>query len=522
MKKIIFSIALLALVVLSVTNILAAPSLSLSWITAPAELYQGQSRAISANITNTGDSNITSIKLSIPSLNIVNYSLFSGQLAVNASTITTPYTIVTNSTTNIGAYAISIFGLNSSGTATSEVSSSFNVIYPYCANITGLSSPIQLYEITNDDDIKDKDLNPLDSFDIKVKVENTDDEDDYKAIVEAVLVSAKDSSEVDNTDIKEKVTVNSNSKKSVTLEMTIPADIDAGNYYLYVKVTNDDDEDNCEQTSIPVTVKKSTHEIVLNELIVPENVSCGSSATIEGKIINIGKEDEPKVKIVYSDSFGGSSTVYSDDLNTGDDSFVNFVLSVPKNATASAFKNSVTFNIYYDYDEDDESYDEKDTVTYLFSVVGDCNQIISSQTITTETSTAIAGTESEVRVTIANTGTVSQTYSVTASADWADISSISPASVTLASGEQKEVAIKLTPNSGTAIGAHDMTINVQHGSASESKTVSVNVQKSSTPSGIIDQLKFQMKYNPTWVIIDAVLIIAIIIVIVILLSGKKA
>ena len=520
MKKIIFSIALLALVVLSVTNVLAAPALNFSWVTAPADLYQGQSRTISANLTNAGDSALTSIMISIPSLSIVNSS-FSGSLAVGASTIAT-YTITTNSTTNLGFYSISIFGTN--GTVeTSVISSSFNVFYPYCASAeNSTDSPIKLYDIVNDEDIDDENFKPLDSFDIKVKVQNTDDEDDYKSIIEAVLVSAEDSSEADGTDIEEKVSVDSDSKETVTLEMTIPTDIDSGNYYLYVKVTNDDDEDNCQQRAIPVTIKRSNHEVILNELNVPENVSCGASAAIEGSVANIGKEDEPKVKIVYSDSFGGSSTVYSEDLDTGDDSPVSFVLSVPKNATESAFKNSVTFNIYYDYDEDDESYDEKDTVTYLFSVVGDCSKLISSQTITTEASTAITGTESEIRVTIVNTGTVSQTYSVSASADWADIDSISPASVTLASGEEKEVSIKLTPNSGTEIGAHDMTINVQHGSTSESKTVSVNVQKASTPSGLIDQLKFQMKYNPTWVIIDAVLVIAIIIVIVILLSGKKA
>ena len=516
MKKLIFSIALLALVILSVTNVLAA-TLSITSIAAsPSTAYADDNVSISYTINNTGASTINATAvLTISGLNL-SYSSPVTILANNSTSSSFP-TININSSMALGSYTASLTATDAANSSNNVSGSTlFSINYPYCSNRS--ADPIKIYDITNDDDITKEKYKPLDSFDIKVKVQNLEtdtDEDDIDVVVSAVLV--RDGEEVDDS-VEEDLTIESKSKETATLTMTIPSDAEAGTYYVYVKATNDDDEDNCDQRVIGITVKKSTREIILSGLSVPANVSAGASIIIEGKMINIGNSDEDKVKLVYSDSFGGSSEIIEDNFDSGDDAPISFVLNVPRNATG---KNTANFAVYYDYDEDDEEYDKKDTILSIsFNVNG--SQSVASQTITTEASTAITGTESEVTVTITNTGTALSTYSIAATADWAEIDSITPASASLASGESKEVIIKLTPKSGTEIGAHNLLVAVQHGDTSESKTVSVNVQQASSPSGIIDQLKFQLKYNPTWVIIDAVLVLAIIIVIIVLLSGKKA
>jgi len=531
-NKFIFSIILLAFVVLSVTNVLADPSFSVTCTASPTrDIFQNESKIISCNMTNTGDSNLTlaSARLLVPSFGI-NESIYSGPLAVNSS-IPTLYskTIWTNYTTNIGPHGLSISASGTNDTANATVTQSlpsFNVIYPYCENITGTDDPIDFIEITNDKDIDGEEFKPLDEINIKVKVENNDDDDDdHKVIVTAVLVGT-DNEEVDDTEVKEKMKVEADDKKTITLSMKIPADIKEGTYYLYVKVENNDDSDNCEQLGmddlevLSIKIEKSNREVIYVEPSEEQNVSCGSDLLVEGDIYNIGNDDEDKIKVVYSDKFGNTQTEEYNDLDSGENIPLSWAFKIPRNATEG--KYAYTIAIFYDYDEDDETYDEKESFSTQFRVYGGCQSLIANQTITTEASTAILGIESEVRVKIVNTGTISQIFSITASADWADINSITPSSVTLSAGEEKEIILKIEPKAGTEIGAHDLIVNVQHGGGTDSKTVSVNVQKSSVKSGLIEQLQFQLKYNPAWVVIDAVLVIAIIVVVILLFSGKKA
>jgi uncharacterized membrane protein len=511
-KSILF-IALFSLTLLAVNTAMAASNMTMSWNTAASDLYQGQNKTISYTINNTGTEALSlSISLAISGLGV--NSTDSISLPVNNS-VTREYLILVNDSSYVGAQTVSVSAIG--GAVNKSLSSSFNILYPFC-DLDSTKTPIKLVEITNDDKIIDDEYNPLDVLNIKVKIQNIDDEEDLDAIISAVLV--KDDSEVDDTDVEKKVNINKKDTDTATINMTIPSDIDEGTFYLYVKVYNDDKESNCMQQVLPITIEKKSRELVITNLKMPATVSCGSTTSITGSIINIGNKDEDKVKIVYSDDFGATASQIINSLDSGDKASISLSLKVPTNTTAGEY--SANFDVYYDYDEDDEDYgDQNDQLVYLFKVTGSCMQL--TQTITTEASTAIVGTESEVRVTIANTGTASQTYIVSAPAvDWAEIASVTPASLVLAAGESRDVVIKLTAKSSAQIGTKQMLVNVQHGGISESTTVAVNVQKSSAPSGLIDQLKFQLKFNPTWVVIDVALVLAIIIVIVTLLAGKKS
>ncbi|MEM2956048.1 MAG: putative S-layer protein [Candidatus Pacearchaeota archaeon] len=529
-NKIVFFIALIALMVLSINAVLA---LSVSVIKSPANVYPGQNTSVTFNITNNGESNITSGNLIVSNLSSSNINIVPlesqsfSNLAVNNSIIRT-YSITTTEDSDIGFYTVTLTAAGTNGTEnfTASSSTNFNVLYDYCGIGSNKTSPIRVVEIKNENDLKKETYKPLESFDIKLKIQNLDDEEDLKVIIEAVLI--RGNSEVDDTDVKKSIKIDADDTESVTLNMTVPADIDEGIYYLYIKVYNDDDEDNCMQSGlyskmnvIPIEIKKKSRELVLN-VNMPANVSCGTSTTLAGSILNIGKKDEERIKIEYliNEISGTPVSIVIDNFDSGDKSLLNFPLKIPKNLTEGDY--TATFNVYYDYDEDDEIYGDVETTIYMFKVLGNCQMLVSNQTITTEVSTAIIGIESEVRIKIKNTGDNLETFTISASADWANINSITPSSIALTSGQEKEVIIKLTAKSGTTIGAHNLIVNVQHNGISESKTVAVNVQQSSQPSGLIDQIKFQMKYNPTWVIIDAALIIAIIIVIILLLVGKKS
>ncbi len=503
-------------------NIVVLPTggITVVWNAAPGNFYQGENKTVIYNVSNNGNIPLnTNITLSSTiGLN----STESVLLNAGASVLRT-INVITNSSTPVGVNSMSVTATGTSGSvsASNNVFSSFNVYYAYC-ELNTTASPIEIVEITNDNDVADETFYPLDTFDVRVKIQNEDDEESHKAVVSAVIV--KGTEEVSDTDVEEKVRLSKNGKSTVTLHMKIPADIETGDHYVYVKVANDDDDSNCQQIAMKIKIKKSSHELKFDEIDYPENISCGSTVSVTGKIANIGSNDEEKVKVSFSDSFNNPQLKEINDFNEGDDSSLNFAIRVPQYTVSGKYEFNLT--AYYGFEEDDDdssigTYDERLYMTYPINVYCGSQASSSNQSIITETSTAIIGLVSEVRIKLVNLGTTSQTYSLNAAADWAEINSVTPSSVTLSPGQEKEVSIKLAPAADTEIGAHTLVVTSQYGSQTESKNVPVIVQKASQSSSLIDKVTFYAKHNPTLVVIDAVLVLAIVIVIILLLSRKK-
>ena len=268
--------------------------------------------------------------------------------------------VITNSSINdtIRAYMNATDGINSTisfidipltGNVTANIT--LPVTYNYClANSS--NSPVSLKEITNDDKINGKKFKPLDEIEIKVKVDNSDKNDEKDAVVSAVLV--KNGTDIDDTEVDKTVTLNEDDDETVTLTMIIPEDIDEGAYQIYVKAYDDDKESNCQQTALDIIIAKSNHEVIFKSVGVSSAIFQGSVASISGTVINIGKQDEDKIKIVYSDNLGNSFFEERNDLDSGDSFIFSFSAKIPANATVG--EHMAKLKIYYDYD--DGSYDE--------------------------------------------------------------------------------------------------------------------------------------------------------------------
>jgi len=227
------------------------------------------------------------------------------------------------------------------------------VSYSYCLTNSS-NSPVSLKEITNDDKINGKKFKPLDEIEIKVKVDNADKDDEKDTVVSAVLV--KNGTEIDDTEVDKSITLKEDDYDTVILNMIIPEDIDEGNYQIYVKAYDDNKESNCQQTALDITVTKSNHEVIFKSVDVSSAIFQGSVASIRGIVVNIGKNDEDKVKIVYSDSLGNSFFEERNNLDSGDSFIFTFSAKVPANATTG--EHTAKLKIYYDYDDNDGSYDD--------------------------------------------------------------------------------------------------------------------------------------------------------------------
>lgn len=520
MNKTFITIMTALMLVFSSTFVLAASSASVSWPTAASNIFQEHSKTIIANITNNGDvTESLAVTMSLSALGLTSFSQNVASLAPNASTLIS-IPINTSTDTNVGPYTItlSVYAQNTS-LATDNYSTTsaqtFSVLYPYCSDVDNMTdSPITLYDIKNRNDIDGKDFNPLDEYNLKVKVKNTDTDNSNYAVVEMVLVQGN--SEVDHTSVKSKQKISKNDYYTFNLNSSIPSDVEEGKAYLYVMVYNDDEDTNCEQDVLTLDIKKNSKDLVPVNLDFPKEVSCGQTYTFSGEIVNIGDSDEEKVNVVFT-ALGQTFEDQFDNLDSGDYSpTFSFTVKAPTNLTEGNSRSTV--RVEFDYNSDDETFDDSSSFNYPFTITSCKVDLIS---LKTETSTALTNTASEVRFLISNPSSYAQTYTVSATADWATISSVTPQTVTLEAGKQQYVSVALTPNKNAEVGTHNVAAKISYGSTTESLSLPVTVQSASDSLGMLDKIGYQFKYNTMWAVTDIVLVIAIIVLLVMIFAGKR-
>lgn len=498
-------------------NVANSPSYSVSWSNFTSTLYQGQSRVVTLTISNSGNLDLTtSAYLDLSALNSSSTSLNESLgLLTKGSSVNKTVTILTTDETYVGSYTLSL-ALTGTGTVntTSTSSQTLNVRYLYCDNPSNSTSrPINIEEIKNEDDLSGEDFEPLDVLKVEIKINNYDDEDKQTAVAEMVLVQRD--SDLEDTDAKVKVKISDDSSETVKLNMTIPANAREGAAYIYVKVYNDDDDDNCEQVVIPINIEKSNRAVIPDKVDYSASSMCASTFTFSAEAANVGEEDEDKVDMTLT-AFGKMYEDTIDNLDSGETSSrFSFEVEVPQNATVGQNKMILSFD--YNYDEDDKTFDDSESFDYFTKVTCEAKKV----TFTTETSTALANTQSEVRVLLSNPDTASKTYTLSASADWATIASVTPSTVTLPANGQQYVVVKLTPNKDATVGLHNLSFKATYNGATEVVNVPVNLQKSSTASGIFDKLNFQLKTNGLWIALNGALALAIIAVLVLIFSRRK-
>lgn len=519
MRKAIFTLLTALMLVFSTSLVLAASSASVAWTSSTYSVFQGNSTNLVANITNNGDviENIT-VSMDLSDLGLSNFSQSITNLGINASqTVTIP--INTTDDTDAAEYDLSLVlrlvaSANASDNATVTSAKSLDVFYTFDGYDEIVSGGDLRISDINEDDFEGEEFKPLDEFEVEVEVENINDDDSVDATVEVYLVQGND--EVDDSFFDAKGDIEEDDDYKFRISGVIPADIEEGAAYLYVVVYNDDEDENIDYEVFEITIEKDSQDLSPIELEYPKTVSCGDTFTFSGKIANIGGSDEEKVRVKLTALNQEFEEEYND-LDSGDISPVfSFDVVAPANMNGSVGK--MTLRVDYDYDEDDEEYDDYDSYSYTFTIPA-CK--LDKADFTTETSTALEETQSEVRFTISNPLSVAQTFSVSATASWATVDSVTPATVTLEGGKSQVVAIKLTPNEDLDLGTYNVNAKVSYGSETESLSLPVSVQKAAGSDSFFGKVGNQFKTNTAWIVTDLVLAVAIIVLLVLLFTGKS-
>jgi len=479
---------------------------SVVWSDSPEDFYQGETQEISFNITNTGNVlmafsyNITSNHDITPDSGLASYGNFSLGILESKKV---DYNITTSSSTNIGPYTLNVEtkGTNESTTVQS-IEKEFNIYYPYCDKRE--SGYISIYDILNEGELKDEDFKPLDSFEAEVEVENSGNERRY-AIIEAVLVYGD--SEVKNIDVKEKLRLSDDSKEEIALPIEIPADAKEGYYYLYIKAYDDDNEANCQQRIIRISVVKEDYEVVPFDVGLDKTkAGCGEEFSIKGKVVNIGSQTEDKVMIEYIGLNKTETKVFSS-LDEGEKSPVfTFTETVPENLEEKVY--DLTLRVYYDYDDTNTEYDSMDEYSeYSITVEGNCYKEIQEFSFKPQL-TGYVSQGTDAKITLENTGNVNTTYKISASASWASIDSVNPNEVTINAGESSVVSIKLTPNKDASIGTHFLDVTVAYGSKTDSLKIPLNIEEQpeeQAPTKWYQAIEVKVRQEWVWIAIDIVL-----------------
>ncbi len=398
-------------------------------------------------------------------------------------------------------------------------------------------------EITDFDD-KEKDnteawdWQPLDNVEFSVEVENNFDDDKRITVKYDIYNEAGKKVDFDNEDKEQSVSIDSGDSEKVTFSLVVPADIDDGEYKLFVKayvkgregeLTNADagcidhssvlDSEYYQKLSISRDEDRAV-VVDMDSLTPLDVVKCGDTVTLYTKIYNIGTEDEDKVKVnLYNKVLGIDLNEVINSLDTGESATLTFNFKTPENVEGKSYPFELT--TFYEYDKDDDEYDSnsKDDLDkdFDFDLKVECvEEAVKSASITAELdSDALAGGELKIKGTLSNTGEEETTYTLSVAdyEEWAELGKITPSTFTLEAGESKDFSLTLNVNEG-AEGEQSLTIEASYDGETTEQEVSVVLEgKTSGITGAAIATHFRENWF-IWVIIviNIVLIIAIIVV----------
>ena len=336
---------------------------------------------------------------------------------------------------------------------------------------------------------------PFEEIEVEVKIESDDyDIDDIS--FEWGIYSLDDNDWLIDLDEEDEFNLKDGDQETFTITFKLDDDLDidldefvdnVDNYRFYVIATGtidddnslDDGEDTCAFRYESSTILIEDF-VILDNIDMPETLSCGETVTITADVWNIGDRDQDEVSVSV---FGRESAlsigeiIEAGDIDAFDRQQISFTFTVPKNIDEKFYALNFEVN-----DEDGDVFENNDDdiseFTVPFKVEGNCGaaveDVIVSATLESE---AKAGKEMVIRATIINNGDELQTFSVNAAefAAWADLISQDQNTLILNKGESRDVLFTFDVKRD-ASGSQTFFIELTSGDEVTRQSVSVNIE----------------------------------------------
>lgn len=378
----------------------------------------------------------------------------------------------------------------------------------------------------------------LDEVEVEVEIKNNNNDDDVDVVVELGLFDSSGNNvaddlfftaESDGNDEEIEVNIDDDDEETVTWIFRVPADFNPGDYKLAIKAYDDDNgqnrdcDDNVSQFDNnffqSIKVEETSDEgrfVVVDDIQLDSQVSCGETVSGEFTVYNIGEDDQERIRIVIRNQNLGINLVreITSDLDQGEDEALDFSFTVP--ATARNGNYVLEFITEYDYrngvyrEESEDSFDASfEVIGCSAQNIGNNNGGLTNIAIDADlASDAKAGEELVIVATITNTGNEDAEYSISARgySSWADLTDISPGTISVDAGESKEVTLKMLVNKD-ASGTQNFEMQVSEGSRVQIQEIEVELSSSSSRI-------FSSDNSLIWIIgaVNLLLIILIIVV----------
>jgi len=530
-------------VLLATTFVIAAVSMTIS----PTTLeFTNQNQALDITLTNNVADDATVSISGTTSVtdgtNTVNFGLSQNNFVVPGNSQGTVTITATGDPQllEFGDYSTTLTVDATDGVDTIPTTVTLKAISGFCsAGAVGGNLRIKNVDINNRDGDDDEWV-LLDEIEIEVEVENDGDDEIEDVIIELGLFDSSgnnviDDMDFDNTD-EEEIDVgdiDDDDEEEVTFRFRIPADFDDGIHKLAIKAYGDDVGEDVECVDSSNDLRENFFEtididreddeenfIVVDDIVIDEQASCGDLVSGSFTVFNIGDEDQERVLITMKNLNLGLDQQFeiTQDLDEGDDETLSFSFQVPSNAEEKVY--TISFRTEYDYKKVSE-----DTFTGFVNVIG-CGlpigpgdtsvagSVIISASLESD---AIAGEELVVSSRLTNAGieTITATVDARAFQSWANLDSISPRTVTLVPGGSQTVTMTFKVDAD-ASGAQSFVIETNANGRIDVQEVEVNLEDGASGAGITGFTGLDLGGDNSliWVIaiVNIILIILIIIV----------
>jgi len=347
-----------------------------------------------------------------------------------------------------------------------------------------------------------------DSFEVEVYVygtgEDACDEDEDNCEVEVKVkawIGGYEYDDIEATSSTFDIEPDVGYTKKLTIELPSDMEVEDDNdYTLYVEVYDNEDE---ERVSGNLYLERPRHSLDIQDVLFDSTVSAGDSVNVEVRVENLGeeKEDDVKVEVSLVDANGDeveSDVDYIDELaafeedNEDEESSdsVDLLLNLDDCLEDGNYELVVTVSYDRGHEEIEEVYDVSvsDNDECSESNTEESTESESEGGVTVSLSSnsleVVAGETNSFVLTFVNTGSNTETFSVTVSGEeqWAS-SNVDPSVVMVSSGELEDVTVSITPDSDAA-GDHDFTVNIldSNGNLVQEVSMSVDVGEAASSS----------------------------------------
>jgi uncharacterized membrane protein len=433
----------------------------------------------SVTITNEGNSDITDIAFSIENIEGASFDYSSDNFTlVPGESKEIDVGITYTSALNIGdnVATINVVSEEISQTSTLTIQRDFCEECENPGNLKIDGIDIKVLKGFGDDDNY---WYLLDKIEVELDVENNGAWDVRKIEVEWTLYNTAGDKIMDGTEDTFKLKDGDSTKTIFVFTLDEDMDkFDGEDAILFVKVKGEiddndapeDGEDTCASSSVEVDVNSNDDFVIATEFeingvevedIFYDSFLCGQEITLNGKVWNIGDQDQDDVSLViYNNALGIYQTIKFDEVKAFDYETFSFTFVVPQELEKQNYY--ISFEVF-DEDNDlfENSEDDKARVDLIAKVEGFCELFVPIITIEPLDSEVSAGGTMVVKAIITNPG--EEQMILTLGADgiegWATLRDIEPKIVILEAGATQEVMITLTLSKDSE-GEHSFNILV--------------------------------------------------------------